>query len=251
MQFSEHYPLNLLVAESKPSQQSRILPVLEHLGYKPKCSSTGTQILDCLALQNFDLLLLDLQMPGVRGIEISLRIRAQYPHRPKIIALSNLDTRQEYEAYLTAGLDDYLSQSLLSQQIQVTLCRWYHQLTEVNVSNQHEQLNIAELLTRVGHDTQILQELAMLFSADGERLLNVIERALLTQDIPAVKKAAHEFKGICSIFNTHRLKAHCKNLEKADLAQAETHMKETQTEFLEVRKLIQELLLVFESTAPV
>src|SRR5438128_1795734 len=99
MQFSDHYPLNILVAESKPSQQSQILPVLKHLGYKPTWVETGIQILACLALQNFDLLLLDLQMSEIRGIETTLRIRAQYPDRPKIIALSALDTPQEYETY--------------------------------------------------------------------------------------------------------------------------------------------------------
>ncbi|TLV01435.1 hybrid sensor histidine kinase/response regulator [Dyadobacter luticola] len=107
--FSAKYPLEILVAEDNKVNQIVILNVLGKLGYQAELVTDGLEAVNRTSEKAFDLILMDIQMPRMDGLEATRKIRATHPTRPYIIAMTAnalQDDRKQCEA---AGMDDYIS----------------------------------------------------------------------------------------------------------------------------------------------
>jgi signal transduction histidine kinase/streptogramin lyase/ActR/RegA family two-component response regulator len=102
-------PLMILVAEDNVTNQKLILRVLEKLGYQPDLATNGLEVIDKLGQQNYDLILMDVQMPEMDGLEATLHIRQYCTRQPIIIAMTANAMTEDREACLAAGMDDYIS----------------------------------------------------------------------------------------------------------------------------------------------
>ncbi|MBK9290965.1 MAG: response regulator [Bacteroidetes bacterium] len=105
-----YHPLDILVAEDNAINQRIILTVLNRYGYQAKMVENGQEVLESLGRRIYDVVLMDIQMPVMDGIEATRRIRQNLPaHRqPAIIALTADVLKQGKEEYLASGFDDVL-----------------------------------------------------------------------------------------------------------------------------------------------
>jgi signal transduction histidine kinase/CheY-like chemotaxis protein len=103
------HPLRILLAEDNRVNQKVALRLLERMGYAPDLAEDGAQVLTALARVPYDVVLMDVQMPGIDGLEATRRIRAAADGpQPRIIALTANVLSGEREACRAAGMDDYV-----------------------------------------------------------------------------------------------------------------------------------------------
>jgi len=107
---SEQKPLRILVAEDNPSNQKVILTMLRRLGYRPEAVADGREVLQILEIRPYDLILMDVKMPGMDGLAAARMIRKLQPKNgPKIVAITAYGLDGDREKCLEAGMDDYIA----------------------------------------------------------------------------------------------------------------------------------------------
>lgn len=101
--------LSILLAEDNPVNRKVALTMLKHLGYRADVVSNGQEVLDALSDHRYDVILMDVQMPVMDGMEAARRLRAAGNHRPWIIAMTAHALEGDREMCIEAGMDDYVS----------------------------------------------------------------------------------------------------------------------------------------------
>jgi signal transduction histidine kinase/DNA-binding response OmpR family regulator/HPt (histidine-containing phosphotransfer) domain-containing protein len=111
---AERLPLRILLAEDNSTNQKLAVLMLERLGYRPDVAANGLEVLDALHRQSYDLVLMDVQMPEMDGLEATRRIRAEYPSeaQPFIIAMTANVMEGDRERCLEAGMSGYLGKPI-------------------------------------------------------------------------------------------------------------------------------------------
>ena len=122
--FAKEYPLNILVAEDNKINQIFILSILDKLGYKPEMVNDGYQAVERTKQNMFDLILMDLQMPLMDGLEATKIIKQHYPVRPYIIAMTANAMSEDRNKCLAAGMDDYISKPMKLEELMDMLKKW-------------------------------------------------------------------------------------------------------------------------------
>jgi signal transduction histidine kinase/CheY-like chemotaxis protein len=104
------HPLSILLAEDNTINQKVALRMLERLGYRADVAANGLEVIQAVQRQRYDVILMDVQMPVMDGVEATQKIRLMAPEKqPHIIAMTANALKGDREKYLAAGLDDYLS----------------------------------------------------------------------------------------------------------------------------------------------
>src|SRR5688572_16223112 len=118
-------PLRILLAEDNSVNQKVALLLLERLGYRADLAANGFEVLAALHRQDYDVVLMDVQMPEMDGLETARRIAAEPPRgqRPHIIAITANVLRADRDACLAAGMEDYLSKPILLEDLRAALLR--------------------------------------------------------------------------------------------------------------------------------
>ena len=118
-------PLRILVADDNVINQKVAQLLLENMGYRADLAANGLEVLAALDRQRYDVVLMDVQMPELDGLEATRRIREELaPERwPKIIAVTAGAMREDQEKCLAAGMDDYISKPVQADELQAALMR--------------------------------------------------------------------------------------------------------------------------------
>jgi CheY-like chemotaxis protein len=111
---SAQRPLRILLAEDNVVNQKVAVRLLERMGYRPDVASNGLEALAAVHRQRYDVVLMDVQMPEMDGLEASRRIASEVPaaKRPRIVALTANALKGDQQMCLEAGMDDYLAKPL-------------------------------------------------------------------------------------------------------------------------------------------
>ena len=95
--------------------QKLALRLLQQMGYRADVASNGIEAIECIERQRYDVVLMDVQMPEMDGLEASRRIVAQWPEaaaRPRIVAMTANAMQGDREECLAAGMDDYVTKPI-------------------------------------------------------------------------------------------------------------------------------------------
>jgi two-component system sensor histidine kinase/response regulator len=129
--FALRYPLDILVAEDNPINQKVISHMLQRMGYQPEMAQDGQIALDKLNEGNFNLVLMDVQMPNIDGLEATRIIRKKSIIKPVIIALTANALTGDREICLAAGMDDYIGKPLKPEELMNKLSEWADTLAKI------------------------------------------------------------------------------------------------------------------------
>lgn len=114
-QFAEKYPMSILIAEDNLINQKLITKVINKLGYDPLVVNNGNQVLDTLATESYDIILMDVQMPELDGLETARIIRKSDFKQPYIIAMTASAMAEDKTAALEAGMNHFISKPISIQ----------------------------------------------------------------------------------------------------------------------------------------
>jgi len=108
------HPLRILLAEDNVVNQKLALRLLERMGYRADLASNGIEAIESVQRQTYDVVLMDVQMPEMDGLEAARRICARWApgERPRIVAMTANAMQGDREECLAAGMDDYLTKPI-------------------------------------------------------------------------------------------------------------------------------------------
>jgi signal transduction histidine kinase/CheY-like chemotaxis protein/HPt (histidine-containing phosphotransfer) domain-containing protein len=219
---AERVPLRILVAEDNAVNQQVALLLLKKLGYRADMAADGLEALQALEREPYDVVLMDVQMPKMDGLEAARRIHQQWSEgrRPHVIAATANAMREEREACLAAGMDDYLSKPIRLEELAAALSRCRPHLAppppaprrESGVGAQasspepeppgqplaavvFQPAALERLMATIGDDDpDVLVALIDTFLRDVPRLIDGARRGLQHGQADEVRRAAHTLK---------------------------------------------------------
>lgn len=107
--FAENYPLTILLVEDNLINQKLAMKVLTKLGYQPELANNGKEAIDMLTEKLYHLVLMDVQMPVMDGLEATRYIRKNIEYQPTIIAMTASALSEDRDACMKAGMNDYIT----------------------------------------------------------------------------------------------------------------------------------------------
>jgi CheY-like chemotaxis protein/HPt (histidine-containing phosphotransfer) domain-containing protein len=230
-------PLRILLAEDNAINQQVALSFLERLGYRADVAANGLEVLGALRRQPYDVVLMDVQMPEMDGLEATRRIR-QLPAfelaagtQPRIIAMTANAMREDYDNCLAAGMDEYISKPVQVEDLVRALSRCQPRLAEAVPSRLpaaagpspepasepvQDPKALARMRATLGRQAgRLLPGLIQGFCQDGERLLAQARQALDEGQPEELRRAAHSLKSSSATFGALALTAVARELELA------------------------------------
>jgi len=223
--------LHVLLAEDNQVNQKLAVAVLERLGHNVQVAKNGREALEMLEKFSFDLVLMDVQMPEMGGVEATQLIRKreaeQGGHIP-IVAMTAHAMAGDKEKFLAAGMDEYISKPISQERLREVV-RTVGRRGGGGHGNGAKSPPPAKadggapplpfdreaLMARVESDTDLLSTLVGVFKADRPKLMSDIEEAMLAGDAVALFDTAHTMKGALSVFGVEPARSIAEKLEAA------------------------------------
>jgi len=122
--FAKQYPMEILIAEDNHVNQKLTVHILNKMGYNPEVACNGHEVLDCVAKKKYDMILMDIQMPEMDGLEATQFIRQHAQEQPIIVAMTANAMPEDREMCIKAGMDDYLSKPMKLAEVISVLEKW-------------------------------------------------------------------------------------------------------------------------------
>jgi len=194
---AERLPLRILLAEDNSINQKVGLLMLERMGYLADVAGNGAEVLEALRRQPYDLVLMDIQMPGIDGLEATRRIRGELPRerQPRIVAMTANVLPEQREACRLAGMDDFVQKPVGLADLHAALER----CAPAAPPDPEPILDPACLdnLRRLGELTgkPLLGEVLDLYRSETPKRLHRMREALLRADAEDLHFTAHSLKG--------------------------------------------------------
>ena len=218
--------LNVLLAEDNAVNRKLALCLLDKRGHSAHAVPDGKAALEQAMSGAFDIILMDIQMPVMDGIQATVEIRSREKRRGRrripILALTAHAMKGDRERCLKAGMDGYVTKPIKAREL--------YEAMETVTGNSPPAAPAAapssqaggegplfdreQLLERVDHDTELLEEIIELFLEDYPNLLDGIRRAVQSGDSHSLERAAHALKGSVGNFMADRTYEAAFRLEK-------------------------------------
>jgi len=220
-QLAAELPARILLADDHPTNQKLGGMILKRLGYRADVAGNGLEVLQALERQPYDLILMDIEMPEMDGVEATRRIIATWPEgrRPKIIAVTANAMEGDRERFIAAGMSDYVSKPIRVEALVRALRACLGggpQTTEEPMPAPEGELDpraLEQLLDVIGGDRAAFRDLVQSFLDDGPGLVSRLAEAVAANDADALRRAAHTLKGSASDFGAVALAALCREIE--------------------------------------
>jgi CheY-like chemotaxis protein/HPt (histidine-containing phosphotransfer) domain-containing protein len=192
----------ILLAEDNPTNQLVAIKLLEKLGYRADCVSTGREVLKALGSVAYDLVFMDIQMPELDGFEATRRIRnpksSVLNHHVPIIAMTAHAMKGDREMCLEKGMNDYIAKPINPQELLETIERQLHHGSAKPITPPAEAdslvFNKKSALDRIGGDENVLKEILGVFSKDAMRQIALLDQAIKDRNPDTMGRQAHSLK---------------------------------------------------------
>jgi CheY-like chemotaxis protein/HPt (histidine-containing phosphotransfer) domain-containing protein len=251
--FRELQPLKILLAEDNEIIQKAIAYMLEQVGSEVVSVSSGKQVLWALEKESFDLVLMDVQMPEMDGIEATRKIRKAESQsgdpRVPVIALTAYAMKNDKERFLECGMDDYISKPIDNEDFFRTITQVVTKRRETTPGLARPEksakvLDLEALKSRYHNKEHLLLELVSELFKQVPPKLSDLKSAFAAQDLEQTAKIAHGLAGVAGVFGAERTVRCGRKLEKAarcnDPEKAGPLMDELEKEILEIKKILAE-----------
>ena len=213
-------PARILVAEDNPINQKVAVTVLERLGYSPDVVSSGLEVVEAVKRRSYDILFMDLHMPGLDGVGAATRIRDELPpdRQPWIVALTASMGVISREGAEMVGMNDYLGKPFDVQTLMVAIER-YDAERRSEVVRARDRLATVEtawdqLRSLFAARPEKLADLVDEHIANGRRLRRDIRVQCANGDIEQVRRSAHSLKSSSAQFGSDEVAELSRQLEK-------------------------------------
>ncbi len=214
-------PLRILLAEDNAVNQTVALRLLERLEHRADVAADGHQVLERLERAPYDVILMDVQMPVMDGLEASRAVCARWPpaQRPRIIAMTAEAMEGDRERCLAAGMDDYLAKPIRLEELRRALgeCRpvTTQPVRDVPAPPQDgiDRDVLDELREDLG-DPETLRGVVATFLDRTPLVLTELRDAAARGDQAALLAGAHGLKGTSAMLGALALSGQCAELER-------------------------------------
>jgi two-component system sensor histidine kinase/response regulator len=230
---------HILLVEDNQINSRLAQILLKNAGYRVSHAENGKAALEQLTRSAFDLILMDVQMPEMDGLEATSIIRKnqRWQHLP-VIAMTAHAMKGDRERFLAVGMDDYVSKPIRREELLAAIERQMHGAETTNpVSEQQKPPAVLDRITalaRMGLDGADYDELLGLFMADIDTYLANIVEAINNSDAAALAMHAHTLKGTAANLGIDDVQAAAFRLEKigksADVAAASAALTQLEQE---------------------
>jgi len=250
----------ILLAEDNITNQQVALGILKKLGLTADAVANGREAIDALKTLPYDLVLMDVQMPEMDGMEATRHIRTPLSSIPNrripIIAMTAHAMQGDKERCLEAGMDDYVAKPVSIQALAKTLEKWLPRESTEGAIQEPASMNRLEngpsdpiifdreaLLNRVLGDQELTTLILQGFLEDIPRQIVALREYLETGDVSGAERQAHTIKGASAIVGAEALCILCGDLERAGnagkLDEIQTRMDELDAAFETLRHAMQ------------
>jgi CheY-like chemotaxis protein len=264
-EMARRLPLRILVAEDNAINQQVALSFLERLGYRADVAANGLEVLSSLRRQPYDVVLMDVQMPEMDGLDATRRIRQSSPSelaaetQPRIIAMTANALKEDAENCLAAGMDDYLSKPIQAEELVGALNKCQSRgspagdepakgavpaMTEPGSSEVLDAWTLERLRIGLGEQAdQMLPGLIERFYRDAERLLKQARQALKEGQASDLHRASHSLKSTSATFGAKALSAVARRVEtsarEGQLEAAAEQLAQAEEEFAKAKAALE------------
>jgi two-component system sensor histidine kinase/response regulator len=195
-------PLRVLVAEDNATNQKLVLALLKQRGHHGVVVGNGRLAVEAAAAEKFDVILMDVQMPEMGGLEATSAIRAaerDSGKRTPIIALTAHVMAGDREECLAAGMDGFVAKPLRPAELFAAIDQ-FGPASSFPAPGPATQVDGATLLASLGGTTSLLADVVTVFLADIPGMLEQLKQAAAAKNISAMAAAAHAIKGSVGLF---------------------------------------------------
>jgi len=212
-------PLRVLVVDDNVVNQEFAAEAVRRLGHVVTTLESGAEALDVLAKRTFDVILLDIQMPGLDGLEVACRFRTMETRRSRgtrtpIVAVTAHTTREDRDRCTAAGFDAVLTKPAT----QSTLGAIIREVTGTAMPATIPAAPADAILDAVGGNVRLLARVRDAFATQTPRLLASLHDAIAARDGEALYQTAHTLKGAISNFDVPQAIEATARLERAGKA---------------------------------
>jgi signal transduction histidine kinase/CheY-like chemotaxis protein/HPt (histidine-containing phosphotransfer) domain-containing protein len=203
---ARRHPLSILLAEDHPVSRRVTAALLAHLGYEADLASHGLEALEALESRSYDVILMDVQMPELDGLEVTRRIRRQHAGRqPKIIALTAHAVHGYRERCLEAGMDLYLTKPVEIAALEAAL---------VAASPDPLDRTVLDRLRDLRDGDELVGTLIRTFLTTSAADLAAVRQGAEEGRWPEVAAAAHRLAGSGAALGAVQVTAACRAIEE-------------------------------------
>lgn len=233
----EHRGVRILIAEDNLTNQKVIAKILERAGHETHLVANGEEALEALEHRSFDLVLLDLNMPVMGGLEVAkvLRFTRQGASAPPLVALTADATHESRHACEEAGFDGYVTKPVETKELLKTIDALvpgekrepsaaapasrgvprHQDATEKGRDERAVDPTVVAELTALGETGDFLEKIIKTFLDGAAQKIAAIEKAMRSRDYGGVMDNAHALKGSAGQIGAMELMAYCDLLHRA------------------------------------
>jgi PAS domain S-box-containing protein len=211
----------ILLAEDNATNRDVGLAQLQKLGYKATAVTNGAQAVQAVIEGNFDLVLMDCEMPVMDGFEATRRIRASIHPAIPIIAVTADAMPADRDRCLREGMNDYISKPVELDRLEEVLAKWLAAsgpADAVRVHGQHTVFDVEGLLRRLRGDRELASITLKGFLQDVPSQLNNLRMRLDESDARGLRLQAHALKGAAGTVAAEGLRAIALEMERTAAA---------------------------------
>jgi PAS domain S-box-containing protein len=214
-------PLTILLAEDSLVNQKLALGLLERHGHRVVVVGNGKEAVAAYAAQPFDLVLMDVQMPEMDGLEATQAIRHMEQksgrHTP-IAAMTAHAMQGDRQRCLDAGMDEYIAKPVRAKVLFETIAKLVGErlpcIPHAAPNRSHSAINWSDALAAVGDDRELLQELIDAFLVESPQLVRGIEEAIASRNGEELQRQAHSLKSAIHFFGAEHATDLARRLEE-------------------------------------
>jgi PAS domain S-box-containing protein len=226
--------VRILVVEDNPINQQVAAELLQALGIEPTVAGSGEEALELLKDRAFDLILMDMQMPGKDGLQTTAAIRAELGDAlTPIVAMTANAMAGDRERCLEAGMNDHIAKPIDPEKLALTLARWLEDRVQAPAEREETEapaahppriaiagVDVAFALDNLGGNAELFEDLLDLFVEEHGDAARLIMQASADGEWRRVNAQAHGLKGAASTLGALRISEIALRIEQTARAPA-------------------------------